>query len=94
MGFVGIGNQQLKIYSRFDEDKNDYFMHYMLQKVFSYNIFNLESNSSDETVFDILMFMFPALLKNAMKNGVYKDYQRFQHNDSNVRGTIDVERHI
>lgn len=94
MGFIGIGNQQLKIYSRFDEDKNDYFLHYMLQKVFSYNIFNLESNSSDESVFDILMFMFPALLKNAMKNGVYKDYQRFQHNDSNVRGTIDVERHI
>lgn len=94
MGFVGIGNQQLKIYSRFDEDKNDYFLHYMLQKVFSYNIFNLESNSSNENVFDILMFMFPALLKEAMKNGVYKDYQRFQHNDSNVRGTIDVERHI
>ena len=94
LGFVGIGKQQLKIYSRFDEENHNYFMHYMLQKVFAYNIFNLDFYSSDESVFDILMFMFPALLKDAMKNGVYKDYQRYQHNDSNVRGTIDVERHI
>lgn len=94
MGFVGRKNQQLKIYSRFDDDKNDYFLHYMLQKVFSYNIFNLDFTSSEENIFDFLHFMFPAFLKRAMKQGIYKEYRRFQHNDSDVRGTIDVSRHI
>ena len=40
MGFVGRKKQQLKIYSRFDDEEHDLFLHYMLQKVFSYNIFN------------------------------------------------------
>ena len=37
MGFVGRNNQQLKIYSRFDNGKQDYFLHYMIQRVFSFN---------------------------------------------------------
>mgnify|MGYP005605658625 CR=1 FL=1 len=37
MGFIGINDTQLKIKSRFaKEDENDYFLHYMLQKVFSW----------------------------------------------------------
>ena len=46
MGFVGRKNQQMKIYSRFDNQKHDFFLHYMLQKVFSFNIFNLDFTSS------------------------------------------------
>ena len=29
-----------------------------------------------------------------MRQGIYKEYQRREYNDSNVRGTIDVNRHI
>lgn len=29
-----------------------------------------------------------------MRQGVYKEYRRFRHNDANVRGTIDINRHI
>lgn len=94
MGFVGRKNQQIKIYSRFDDGEHDYFLHYMLQKVFSYNIFNMDFSSSEENVFDFLLYMFPALLKKAMKQGIYKEYRRFEHNDSNIRGVIDVNRHI
>lgn len=94
MGFVGRKNQQLKIYSRFDIHEHDYFLHYMLQKVFSYNIFNLCFTSSEENVFEFLVYMFPAMLKRAMRQGIYKEYRRFKHNDSNVRGTIDISRHI
>lgn len=94
MGFVGRKKQQLKIYSRFDNEKHDYFLHYMLQKVFSYNIFNLDFTTSEENVFDFLLYMFPAILKRAMRQGIYKEYRRFKHNDSNVRGTIDISRHI
>ena len=94
MGFVGRKNQQMKIYSRFDNQEHDYFLHYMLQKVFSYNIFNLDFTSSEDNVFEFLVYMFPAMLKIAMRQGVYKEYRRFRHNDANVRGTIDISRHI
>lgn len=94
MGFVGRKNQQLKIYSRFDNHGHDYFLHYMLQKVFSYNIFNLDFTSSEDNVFEFLVYMFPAMLKKAMHQGVYKQYRRFRHNDANVHGTIDISRHI
>ena len=94
MGFVGRKNQQMKIYSRFDNQEHDYFLHYMLQKVFSYNIFNLDFTSSEDNVFEFLVYMFPAMLKKAMRQGVYKKYRRFRHNNANVRGTIDISRHI
>ena len=94
MGFVGRKNQQLKIYSRFDNQKHDFFLHYMLQKVFSFNIFNLDFTSSEDNVFEFLVYMFPAMLKKAMRQGIYKEYKRFRHNDANVHGTIDISRHI
>ena len=94
MGFVGRKNQQLKIYSRFDNQKKDFFLHYMLQKVFSLNIFNLDFTSSEDNVFEFLVYMFPVMLKKAMHQGIYKEYRRFRHNDANVRGTIDISRHI
>lgn len=94
MGFVGRNNQQMKIYSRFDNQKHDFFLHYMLQKVFSFNIFNLDFTSSEDNVFEFLVYMFPAMLKKAMRQGVYKEYRKFRHNDANVRGTIDISRHI
>ena len=94
MCFVGRKNQQMKIYSRFDNQEHDYFLHYMLQKVFSYNIFNLDFTSSEDNVFEFLVYMFPAMLKIAMRQGVYKEYRRFRHNNANVRGTIDISRHI
>ena len=94
MGFVGRKNQQMKIYSRFDNQEHDYFLHYMLQKVFSFNIFNLDFTSSEDNVFEFLVYMFPAMLKKAMRQGVYKEYRKFRHNNANVRGTIDISRHI
>ena len=94
MGFVGRKNQQMKIYSRFENQKHDFFLHYMLQKVFSFNIFKLDFTSSEDNVFEFLVYMFPAMLKKAMRQGVYKEYRRFRHNNANVRGTIDISRHI
>ena len=94
MGFVGRKSQQLKIYSRFDSNNNDYFLHYMLQKVLSFNVFNLEFTSSEENVFDFLLYLFPTLLKHALRQGLYKEYRRKHYNDSEVRGTIDISRHI
>lgn len=94
MGFIGVGNLQIKIQSRFDEGRDDYFLHYMLQKVLSFNVFDLNHNSEQEDVFDFVMFMFPYFLKNALQQGIYREYHNYEHNDSNLRGTINIGRHI
>lgn len=95
MGFVGVGNTQLDIKSRFAENcKEDYFLHYMLQKVFAINLFKMEHTISKEPVFDFLLYMFPHYLKKAVAQGVFKKYRRFEYNDANIRGPIDVSRHI
>ncbi len=94
MGFIGVGDTQLKIYSRFSkDDSNDHFMHYMLQEVFSINLFDYKYTSGNGEL-DLLMFLFPRLLKKALAQGLYKQYQTFHRNDENVRGVVDVNRHI
>ncbi len=51
MGFVGINNTRLRIHSRFSTGDDDYFLHYMLQRVFSVNLFDLKYSSDSEDVF-------------------------------------------
>ncbi len=94
MGFVGINNSEITIHSRFAKNNNDYFLHYMLQKVFSINMFDLKHGINNESIFDFLLYMFPFYLKKALRQGLYKEYHKQNCNDSNVRGTIDINRHL
>lgn len=95
MGFVGIGNTRLRIYSRFaTEDKQDYFLHYMLQRVFSINLFDLQYNSDSIDIFDFLIYLFPTFLKRACQQGLYKEYQTRNYNNTNIKGRIDISKHI
>ena len=94
MGFIGCGNTKISITSRFTQDKYDYFLHYMLRKVFSVNLFDLQFNSDEENIFDFLIYLFPAFLKQALQQGIYREYQTRKYNDANVKGRIDIPRHI
>ncbi len=94
MGFIGIGNLHIKIKSRFDLGRDDFLLHYMLQKVLSFNLFDLNHNNEQEDVFDFIMFMFPYFLKSALRQGIFREYQNYGHNDANIRGTININRHI
>ena len=95
MGFIGYRNTKVRIHSRFaKDDDNDYFLHYMLQRVFAINLFDLKFHADEESIFDFLIYLFPAFLKRAMRQGLYKEYQTRRYNDANVRGRIDVNRHI
>ena len=104
-GFIGIPSDSqtgkdvhLKITSRFvnessgDEDK-DYFLYYLLEKVFSVNLFDLK-DLSRKGQFDFLLFLFPYYLKKALSQGLFKTYTFYKKNDMNIRGQIDVARHI
>ena len=95
VGFVGFNNTHLSIHSRFaDNEKEDYFLHYMLQKVAKINLFNLQHNMDEDSVFDFLLYLFPMYLKRAISQGVFRQYITNKYNDANVRGFIDVSRHI
>ncbi len=94
MGFVGRGGVELSITSRFDSGENNYFLHYMLQRVYAINLFDMKTSMDSTSVWDFLIFMFPHYLKKALRQGLYKKYQRKEYNDSRVRGAIDVARHI
>ena len=95
MGYVGVNNTQINICSRFSkDDKNDYFLHYMLCKVFRINLFNLQYDLTKDPVFDFLLYLFPHYLKKAMRQGLFKQYQNKRFNDANVHGVINVSRHI
>lgn len=95
VGFVGRNKTHLSIHSRFTESgKEDFFLHYMLQKVAKINLFNLQHTMDEDSVFDFLLYLFPLYLKNAISQGVYRQYITHKYNDTNVRGVIDVNRHI
>ncbi|MDM1348940.1 McrC family protein [Myroides marinus] len=95
MGFVGCNNSQLTITSRFaKEDNKDYFLHYMLQKVFAINLLDFDQKSNKENIWDFLIYLFPYFLKKAYTQGMFKAYKRNEYNNANIKGTININRHI
>ena len=99
MGFVGRNETQLTISSRFagtdeNRDHGDYFLHYMLQKVFAINLFRFDQTTNNESIWDFLLYLFPYYLKKAYSQGLYKAYKKEEYNDANVKGVIDIRRHI
>lgn len=102
VGFIGKDKTDIRIHSRFStidekkEEVNDFFLYYMLEKVMAVNLFDLKTKSSSDKdkVFDLLILFFPKLLKDALLQGLYKKYVYREYNDSNIRGVVDVNRHI
>ncbi|MBS6641017.1 MAG: hypothetical protein KH295_08195 [Clostridiaceae bacterium] len=96
MGFLGYGNERLVITSRFADGEKDHFFQYLLNRVMGYpNLVDLMTDANqDNALFHLLVFLFPRYLKAAMRKGVYKTYVQIHYNDSNVKGVIDVARHI
>lgn len=97
MGFLGVNDTSLTIHSRFGSkaEDGDYFLHYMLQKVFALNLFNLNITSDTESIWDILLIcQLPYYLGKATSKGIYKEYVSRQHNDPKLRGRVEVSRHL
>ena len=95
IGFLGYGQERLTISSRFSNESNDYFLHYLLQKVLHINLTSLDvALSREDKLYQLLMYLFPKYLQVALRKGLYKEYQRFSHNDSHVKGVIDVGNHL
>ncbi|MGS4870689.1 McrC family protein [Streptococcus sp. Z556] len=95
IGFLGCGQEKLTISSRFSDESNDHFLHYLLQKVLHINLTSLDvALSREDKLYQLLMYLFPKYLQAAIRKGLYKEYQRFFHNDSHVKGVLDVGNHL
>ncbi|MDO4949451.1 MAG: hypothetical protein Q4E55_04700 [Bacteroidales bacterium] len=104
MGFVGVNETSISIHSRFTHDKHngvvedtgkDYFLYYMLQKVFSINVFEFEHTSNqDDKILDFMLYLFPYMLNKALVQGMYKEYQCHYYDDSRVKGVIEVSKYL
>ena len=95
IGFLGCGQERLTISSRFSDESNDHFLHYLLQKVLNINLTSLDVGlSPEDKLYQLLVYLFPKYLQAALRKGLYKEYQRFFHNDSHVKGVLDVGNHL
>lgn len=95
IGFLGYGQERLTISSRFSDKSNDHFLHYLLQKVLHINLTSLDVGiSPEDKLYQLLIYLFPKYLQAALRKGLYKEYQQFFHNDSHVKGVIDVGNHL
>ena len=96
MGFLGCGSERLAIESRFSSGEKDYFFQYLLERVMNFpNVVDLSVDANQENMlFNLMLFLFPRYLKDALLKGLFKTYIRNQYNDSHVAGSMDIPRHI
>ena len=96
VGIISDGTDEIRINSRFTkEGKEDFFLRYMMEQVLNYNIVNSQIGSSKEmNYYDLIVFLFPYYLNKALIKGTYKEYVQRHYNDANIKGPIDIARHI
>ena len=85
---------QIEVHSRFDSDDRQLFLNYLLSKVFKIDFMGTALGGNDQ-LWDILAaILFIQKLKEAVPVGLYKEYKRFEENDLNFRGRLDLARHL
>ena len=84
----------MQIKSRFDADDKQYFLTYLLSKVFG-GTFVDEIPSDSDSLWDMLLaFMFRKYLMHACEIGLFKQYQAFEHNALRYRGKFNMDEQI
>lgn len=85
----------LQIGSRFDTAGNYYLLQTMLLHAKRMEITGASVPASQDSVFHFMyIYLFCKQFMKAFEEGPYRTYVRFEKNDSHLRGTIDIARHI
>ena len=59
------------------------------------NLVDFETDATiDSRMLALLIFLFPSFLSAALRKGIFKTYVNKRYNDANVKGIINIERHI
>ena len=82
------------IHSRFDRDDRQYFLHYLLQRVWGAHMLDMPTFDDRDPIHDFAVYLFPSALKMALSKGVFRTYCAFQRDDAHVRGAVSVSRFI
>jgi len=94
MGFFSVNGVQFEIRSRFDSGEKQFFLHYMLSKVCNVAPTIELTHANKDPLYDFAVYLFPAFLKKAVSQGLFRMYITREYNDSNLRGVIDFPRHF
>lgn len=98
-------NTNVLIKSRFNTINNEYFTNALLESYYDANgkliddienidIKNVALNKINRVKKSLSILEFSSCLKNASKKGTFREYEELEHNDTKVRGRIDVSRQI
>lgn len=88
---------KIQIGSRFDQDGKQFFLNYLLSKVFGLSFAeSVPAGENPETILNILLAhgFLQRLAEAATHVGAYKQYRKFYCNDLCFRGRLDLDRHI
>lgn len=94
MGFVGVGQTRLEIVSRFEDGGRDFFLHHLLGRVFSPNLFDWDFSTDRKAELELLPLLFPHFLKRALEQGIYREYRQREENGLALRGAVDISRQV
>ena len=86
---------QVEILSRFDKNRNNHFLNYLLAKALDVAIGSEPVNASSLSIFELLLdVIFVQRLGEAATNGLLRHYQTFRNNDWSFKGHLDLPRHL
>lgn len=97
VGLFQLGEERVVITSRFDQPGKPFFLYYLLSACWDAALLSQEDlgGTYARDIFDLLLVTKLAVqLQKAWKKGTLRQYRTLKHNDSRVRGPIDVPRHI
>lgn len=98
--YVGIfqyGSRQVQIGSRFDKADQPFFLWRLIELFLGESLLSPEdvgSSYGDNTFDTLLVAKLAVQLKRAWLKGGLRAYRAFAHNDSRMRGQLDISRHI
>lgn len=87
---------KIEIRSRFDKNNpSQDFLMYIIEKTRGIFIPQLSTDILYDNYWSIVLtIIFVLQLKEAYIQGLFKTYVRFKYNDPNIKGTININRHI
>lgn len=86
-------NMKLQIGSRFDNERAFFLATMLLQNIPELN--ELEAPMSEDDIYNfLLVYSYRNQLLESYTQGPYRSYTQFEGNDSNLKGVIDIARHI
>ena len=86
---------QVEVLSRFDKEKNNFFLNYLLSRVFDCALGTEEVDAQPSSLLYILLdVVFVRRLGEAAKAGLLRHYREFRNNDWAFKGSLDLTRHI